>query len=237
MNPDVSEGVWVLVAVLVLATGFGVWRAEPGSQLTEEREVDVDLTIGGTIEGTGRGRTGSAPRWGAPIEHDRVCYLIALVGLGEDVRPGGVHVVDHRVHEAEEPVVGVERGRGVALDRCLVEIREDVASQYVPEAAAFLTTEDLGTGADGKHDQHDDEPEAAAPAHRDRQAAASAAASSETRKAHAPAGRAHASTVLDVRASPASQFHLAIVSSHGCRCRTLGSPRFHLATARIGFAP
>lgn len=27
MNPDVSEGVWVLVAVLVLATGFGVWRA------------------------------------------------------------------------------------------------------------------------------------------------------------------------------------------------------------------
>jgi thiol-disulfide isomerase/thioredoxin len=39
LNPAVSEGTWVLVVALVLATGFGVWRAARDGRFRGTHEV------------------------------------------------------------------------------------------------------------------------------------------------------------------------------------------------------
>jgi hypothetical protein len=44
------------------------WRAEPGAQLIEERQIDVDLLIGGTVERPGGGLRGAASAVGVVAE-------------------------------------------------------------------------------------------------------------------------------------------------------------------------
>src|SRR5262249_7714264 len=75
--------------------------AEASGQLVEEPEIEIDLSISGTVEGPGRGIGASAGRLRRVPEENHTSPLVAAA---ENLLPRGLRVGHHGVYEVDQPL-------------------------------------------------------------------------------------------------------------------------------------
>ena len=68
----------------------------------EEAQIDIDLLVAGTVEGTGRRGREAARRVDGAGEQDQLGHAILAAGLGELAPPYRLGVVEHEGNEIDE---------------------------------------------------------------------------------------------------------------------------------------
>src|SRR5688572_13432493 len=91
-------------------------RAEALIEFAEERQVDIDLLIAGTVEGSHRGLAETARRLGGVAEEHERRWLIGAASLLEDLAEGVLCVSEHDADELRLRVVGRRRAARLGLD-------------------------------------------------------------------------------------------------------------------------
>src|SRR5262245_27849419 len=88
-------------------------RPEALLEVTEERQIEIDLPVGRTIEGTHRRLAEPARRLRRVGEEDQHWWLVRAATLGEDLAPRLFRVGEDHGHELRLRVV-VSYARGAA---------------------------------------------------------------------------------------------------------------------------
>src|SRR4051794_22642747 len=132
-------------------------RAEPGAQLVEEAEVEIDVTIRRAVERPDIGRGIAAAGLDLVGEQARLRRLVGLAGLVELAGPELLHAVDDADDSAVGACVGV--GAGAALGSKIAR-RLPVRAEAAASAPAREQYDDCDDQADDPAASADGEPAA-----------------------------------------------------------------------------
>ena len=127
-------------------------------EVIPEIEIDVDLFIGWTIEGAGRGLGSSAAGVGGVAVEDKLRVAVLQALSGKDLGPGPLRVIEDEADQLGFAVIGGAGRRTVGIGGCGVwgDVRAAAAGE---ECSDVVLT---GEEADDEQEEDADEADAAA---------------------------------------------------------------------------